>query len=111
MSQVNFVEHIYAQPDAVAEMIALGHRVPKLDPARPLIFTGIGTSLHAARVAASWVELLTDGKQRAFARDAHDLAMAGAIQPEDQIVVISHRGTKNIQRRGYVFRRIIPQSP
>jgi len=75
-------------------MIALGHRVPKLDPARPLIFTGIGTSLHAARIAASWVELLTDGKLRAFARDAHDLAMSDAIQPEDQIVVISHRGTK-----------------
>ena len=94
MSQVNFLEHIYTQPDAVARMIALSPRIPQLDPARPLIFTGIGTSLHAARVAAAWVEILTQGKQRAFARDAHDLAMTGAIQPEDQIVVISHRGTK-----------------
>jgi glucosamine--fructose-6-phosphate aminotransferase (isomerizing) len=68
---------------------------PKLDSARPIFFAGIGTSLHAAKVAADWVAQLTDGRVRAFGVDAHDLG-AGAIplRSEDQVVVISHRGTK-----------------
>jgi glutamine---fructose-6-phosphate transaminase (isomerizing) len=69
--------------------------IPALDPACPIVFTGIGTSLHAARVAADWVGVLTQGRVRALSVDAHDLgAGVTPLRPDDQVVVISHRGTK-----------------
>lgn len=85
-------DQIAAQPDAVAD--ALTKDVPKLDAQRPIVFTGIGTSLHAARVAAAWTWLVTDGQVRAAAVDAHDLALRFPLTPADQVVVISHRGYK-----------------
>ena len=69
--------------------------IPALDPNRTIIFAGIGTSLHAARVASDWVAALTEGRHRALAVDAHDLGTGiTPLRPDDQIVVISHRGTK-----------------
>ncbi|GAA4555491.1 SIS domain-containing protein [Pseudonocardia xishanensis] len=68
--------------------------IPELDPARPVLFTGIGTSLHAARIAADWVSLLTGGQVRARAVDAHDIGTWAPIRSDEQVVVISHRGTK-----------------
>lgn len=84
---------IRIQPHAVAEIL---ERVetPTLDPERPLVFTGIGTSLHACRVAADWACQLTNGALRPHVVQAHELALRSAIQPQDQIVVVSHRGTK-----------------
>lgn len=66
----------------------------RLDPDRPIVFSGIGTSLHAARVAAYWVADLTGGALRPAAVDAHDLALHAPITARDQVVVISHRGWK-----------------
>lgn len=103
MSEDVFRNYIAEQPDAVARMIADAERVPRLDPTRPLVLTGIGSSLHAAQVAASWVETLTQGRVRGTVRDAHDLAVSGALRPEDQVVVVSHRGTK--RQPGEVLRR------
>jgi glucosamine--fructose-6-phosphate aminotransferase (isomerizing) len=68
--------------------------VPALDPARPVVFTGIGTSLHACRIAAAWTRMLSGGRVRAHALDAHDLALTEGIIAADQVVVVSHRGTK-----------------
>ncbi|PZT83817.1 hypothetical protein DNK56_06670 [Streptomyces sp. AC1-42W] len=87
-----FDRHVAAQPDAVAAL--LDTELPALDPARPLLFTGIGTSLHACRTAAAWVRLLSGGTVRAAAVDAHDLALTERVTPADQVVVVSHRGTK-----------------
>ncbi|MFF9036884.1 SIS domain-containing protein [Streptomyces sp. NPDC014892] len=84
--------HVASQPEAVAALLSTP--VPVLDPARPLVFTGIGTSLHACRIAAAWVRLLTGGRVRAAALDAHDLALTEGVTAADQIVVVSHRGTK-----------------
>ncbi len=67
---------------------------PVLRADRPIIFTGIGTSLHAARVAADWVLHLTGGKVPAFAIDAHDFALLTPLSGKEQVVVISHRGYK-----------------
>lgn len=89
-------DQITAQPDEVARL--LGTEVPKLSADRPVVFTGIGTSLHAARVAAAWVWLLFDGRVRATAVDAHDLALSYPLTPQDQVVVISHRGYKRYPR-------------
>ena len=69
MAQVRFRydEQIESQADAVRTV--LDRPSPRLDPARPLIFSGQGTSLHAARVAAAWAG------HPAQAVDAHDLAL------------------------------------
>jgi glucosamine--fructose-6-phosphate aminotransferase (isomerizing) len=41
------------------------------------------------------VRLLTGGAIRPAAIDAHDLALLETVQPVDQVVVVSHRGTKH----------------
>jgi glucosamine--fructose-6-phosphate aminotransferase (isomerizing) len=84
---------IASEPDVFADVLASTPPVP-LDPERRLIFSGIGTSLHAARVAASWVTELTGGAVRALAIDAHDLALRERLVGGEQVVVISHRGYK-----------------
>jgi glucosamine--fructose-6-phosphate aminotransferase (isomerizing) len=86
-------EQIASQPDAVQRALD-SVEVPQLDRARPVVFTGIGTSLHAAQVAGYWATALSAGRIHPRVVEAHDFGLRGAIQPEDQIVVISHRGTK-----------------
>lgn len=78
-------EQIESQPAAVEAV--LRRPVPALDPSRPLIFAGLGTSLHAARVAAAWA-----GPLRAVALDAHELALRLPIPREAQVVVVTHGG-------------------
>lgn len=87
-------EQLASMPAVLTEILSRADW-PKLDMSRPIIFAGIGTSLHAARIAADWVTQLTQGRVRALGVDAHDLG-AGALplRPEDQVVVISHRGRK-----------------
>lgn len=93
MSGFEFDEQILGQPAALAALLD-GDPVDGLDHERPLVFTGIGSSLHACRVAAVWVRRLTGGRVRPPAIDAHDLALSESVRPEDQVVVVSHRGTK-----------------
>ncbi|MFB2551377.1 SIS domain-containing protein [Ensifer soli] len=88
----NVDRQIAAIPEVVDGL--LGMEVPALDPARPILFTGIGTSLHAARVAAGWIAMLTGGRVRPQALDAHDVGTFVPLRAEDQVVVISHRGYK-----------------
>lgn len=93
MTRFAYDDQIAAIPHAVGE--ALAREVPALDPERPILFSGIGTSLHAARVAATWIARLSAGQVRPHAVDAHDLGTGAVpIAPGDQVVVISHRGTK-----------------
>jgi glucosamine--fructose-6-phosphate aminotransferase (isomerizing) len=93
--QATFYDRQIASIPEVIGAIVAQTTAPALDANRPLIFTGIGTSLHAARVAANWVCALSRGEKRAFAVDAHDLgAGAWPVTARDQIVVISHRGKK-----------------
>jgi glucosamine--fructose-6-phosphate aminotransferase (isomerizing) len=87
-----FEQQIGRQPEAVQAL--LDADVPQLDPQRPVVLTGIGTSLHACRVAASWAAILTGGRLRPIAVESHELALTGSLTPDDQIVVVSHRGTK-----------------
>lgn len=86
-------EQIASQPQAVREALATVD-VPRLDPRRPVVFTGIGTSLHAAQVAGYWATGLSEGRICPRVVEAHDYGLRGAMHAEDQIVVISHRGTK-----------------
>lgn len=85
--------HVSQQPEIIAGLLERDD-VPALDPARPIVFTGNGTSLHACRVAAGWLRTLSGGKIRPAALDAHDVALTEVLRAEDQVVVVSHRGTK-----------------
>lgn len=97
MKHFAFDEQIASQPGSIRAMLDT-LEVPALDPARPVVFTGIGTSLHAAEVAGYWVRELSRGRIRPLVVEAHDYGLRGAIAAEDQIVVISHRGTKRFPR-------------
>lgn len=93
MIRFHLDDQIAAQPDAVRAV--LGRELPRpLDPARPVLFTGEGTSLHACRIAATWVARLSNGSIRAHAIDSHTLALAAPLNRDDQVIVVSHRGTK-----------------
>jgi glucosamine--fructose-6-phosphate aminotransferase (isomerizing) len=69
MTTFAYDEQLAAIPAVVGELLARPEH-PVLDPRRPIVLTGIGTSLHAARVAADWVSQLTGGRVRAVAVDA-----------------------------------------
>jgi len=77
-------EQIESQPDAVQAV--LDRATPRLDRARPLLFCGQGTSLHASRIAASWA----GSPSRAI--ESHDLAFREVIPGGAQVVVVSHSG-------------------
>lgn len=98
MAAFTFDEQIAAQPEAVRDVL---QRVepPVLDPERPVIFTGIGTSLHACRIAADWAAELSNGQVRPLAVEAHGLALRAPLCAEDQVVVVSHRGNKQFPTR------------
>jgi glucosamine--fructose-6-phosphate aminotransferase (isomerizing) len=75
---------IDSQADAVEAV--LQRAGPRLDTSLPLFFSGQGTSLHAARVAAAWAG---PGAQ---AIAAHHLALQIEIPSGAQVVAISHSG-------------------
>lgn len=93
MTHFAFDDQVAGQAQAVADVLR-SEEVPALDPARPLLFSGIGTSLHACRIAAYWTAEISGGRVRPLAVEAHELALHGNLGPTDQIVVVSHRGTK-----------------
>ena len=85
-------EQLAVIPRVVAELLAQPE-FPRFDPVRPIVLTGIGTSLHAARVAAEWIAQPTHGQVRAVAADAHDVGIGPfPLTARDQLVAISHRG-------------------
>lgn len=102
MTRFHLDDQIAAQPAAVRAVLARELPTP-LDPERPVLFAGEGTSLHACRIAAAWISMLSGGRHRPQAVDSHSLALAGAIDERDQVVVVSHRGTKRFP--GEVLRR------
>jgi glucosamine--fructose-6-phosphate aminotransferase (isomerizing) len=93
MKPFHLDDQIASQPQAVRTV--LGREMPvTLDRDRPIVLAGEGTSLHACRVAAAWIERASGGAVRAQAIDSHSLALARPMRPEDQVVVVSHRGSK-----------------
>ncbi len=93
MGSTAYRAQVASQPEAIAH--ALQHTDPvALDPQRPIVFTGVGTSLHACKVAATWVGALTEGRLRPVAVDALELAIGGGVRGDEQLIVVSHRGTK-----------------
>jgi glutamine---fructose-6-phosphate transaminase (isomerizing) len=94
MKRNAYDDQLASMPQVVAQLLAQAD-YPGLDLSRPIIFSGIGTSLHAAKVAADWIAQLSQGRHRAFAVDAHDIGSGHyPLTQSDQLIVISHRGKK-----------------
>ncbi|TAM76261.1 SIS domain-containing protein [bacterium] len=102
MNHFAFDDQIASQTEAVRDVLKSSD-LPRLDPKRPVIFAGIGTSLHACKIAGYWAAELSGGRIRPAFVETHDYALRGAIDTEDQIVVVSHRGTKRFPQ--HLFER------
>ena len=87
---------IVSQPEAVESVIASQRdRCAEISwtlaGKRRIYIVGIGTSWHAALVGAA---IMTDGPE-AFAYNSFEFCTAiPAVTPDDAVIVISHRGTK-----------------
>jgi glutamine---fructose-6-phosphate transaminase (isomerizing) len=88
-----YVSQVVSQPRAVSRALAQTD-APRLDPDQRLVFTGVGSSLHACQVAAFWVTAVTAGRVRPAVVDALELTISGGVGWGEQLVVVSHRGTK-----------------
>ncbi|MCG8479763.1 MAG: SIS domain-containing protein [Spirochaetales bacterium] len=92
-----YFAEVSRQPEEVERILSSAH-THALDPRRPIRLTGIGTSLHACRVAEHWIRDITDDAADVRAEETHYFSMYGTITPETQIVVVSHRGTKKFPK-------------
>ncbi len=94
-----FDDQVAAQPDALRAVLARDLGGVALDGARRVIFSGLGTSLHACRVAQAWIAALSGGQLRAHVLDTHELAGAGAACVHgDQVVMVTHGGGHPVTR-------------
>lgn len=99
--------HPYFVYDAVVAQPALIERVlsrrPPIESAADavaaksrLIFVGIGTSLHAARIAELWTREITSGRFRAqFEQSFEFLHHPFALDAQDAVIVFTHTGTSS----------------
>ena len=83
-------DQIAAQPEVVARIVS--REMPCVAASRPAVFTGTGTSLHAGTCGTAWTWLVSGGRVRGTAVDAHHLALCYPLTADDQVVAISHRG-------------------
>jgi glutamine---fructose-6-phosphate transaminase (isomerizing) len=87
-SQPALVEKVLAQREAIhraAEAVAAKQRI---------FFVGIGTSLHAAQIASSWMREFTGGRLLAHFEQPFELLHHPiAFGPSDAVIVITHTGT------------------
>mgnify|MGYP006284311927 CR=1 FL=1 len=90
---MKYDDEVARQSREVARLLSAPH-AHRLDTGRPVRFVGVGTSLHACRVAEYWFRDLTEDRGDVRAEDAHYFALRGFLYPETQVVVVSHRGTK-----------------
>ena len=84
-------EQVASQPQAVQAVLERA-APPRLDLSRPLLFAGLGTSLHACRVAAAWAGF------PAQALDAHELALRLPVPRDAQVVVVTHGGHGTVMK-------------
>src|SRR5579864_8277587 len=89
----HMLDEIRAQPEAVARSIALvesraGEVVESLRRAERAVFTGCGTSFHAAQ-AGAWIWKELTGSP-AEAIEAWDLASYGDVRRGDIVLGVTH---------------------
>ncbi|MFZ3217216.1 MAG: SIS domain-containing protein [Candidatus Acidiferrales bacterium] len=91
-------EAIHAQPELIERVLGQRAEIERAAEAvarkERITFVGIGTSLHAARVAESWMREFTGGRfwahyEQSFELVHHPIALGAG----DAVVVITHTGT------------------
>jgi glutamine---fructose-6-phosphate transaminase (isomerizing) len=99
---------MHRQPEDVQRLLAEGwedasRAADRLAAARRVFVVGIGTSLHAAQIGAM---LLRTAGADARAVDSHEFAAYPyALQSDDAVVVMAHRGTKQFSARAVEIAR------
>lgn len=91
---------IHDQPALIESVLAQRVGIERMADAvaqkERIIFVGIGTSLHAARVAQSWMREFTGGVFLAHAEQSFELVHHPvALGRNDAVVVITHTGTSS----------------
>lgn len=90
LAQPSLIERVLSQRSAiesVADTVAAKSR---------LIFVGIGTSLHAARIAELWTREFSSGRFRAqFEQSFEFLHHPFALDSQDAVIVFTHTGTSS----------------
>jgi glucosamine--fructose-6-phosphate aminotransferase (isomerizing) len=89
---------IQAQPALIEKMLARRTSIERAADAiaekERIIFVGIGTSLHAALIAESWMREFTGGKFLALAEQSFELVHHPIVfTQKDAVVIITHTGT------------------
>jgi glucosamine--fructose-6-phosphate aminotransferase (isomerizing) len=91
-------EAIHAQPELIERVLRQRAEIERAADAvaqkERVTFVGIGTSLHAARVAESWMREFSGGRflahcEQSFELVHHPIAFGAA----DAVIVITHTGT------------------
>jgi glutamine---fructose-6-phosphate transaminase (isomerizing) len=91
-------EAIHAQPELIEQVLAGRAEIERAADAvarkERVAFVGIGTSLHAARVAESWMREFTGGRLLAHCEQSFELVHHPiAFGAGDGVIVITHTGT------------------
>ena len=91
-------EAIFAQPGLIDLVLAQREAIERAAQAvaqrERVIFVGIGTSLHAARVAESWLREFSRGRVWAHAEQSFEFVHHPvALSASDAVTVITHTGT------------------
>src|SRR6202167_2908071 len=91
-------EAIHAQPELIERVLAQRAPIERAADAvaqkERITFVGIGTSLHAARVAESWMRQFTGGRFLAHCEQSFELLHHPiAFGARDAVIVITHTGS------------------
>src|SRR6202041_2344514 len=91
-------EAIRAQPELIERVLGERAEIERAADAvarkERITFVGIGTSLHAARVAESWTREFTGGRFLAYCEQSFELVHHPlAFGAGDAVIVITHTGT------------------
>jgi glucosamine--fructose-6-phosphate aminotransferase (isomerizing) len=91
-------EAIFAQPALIDLVLAQREAIERAAQAvaqkQRVVFVGIGTSLHAARVAESWLREFSGGQVWAHVEQSFELVHRPVtFGASDAVVVITHTGT------------------
>ncbi|MGH9711963.1 MAG: SIS domain-containing protein [Candidatus Acidiferrales bacterium] len=91
-------EAIQAQPALIEKMLARRAAIERAADAiaqkERITFVGIGTSLHAAQIAESWMREFTAGRFLVHCEQSFELVHHPiALTQRDAVVVITHTGT------------------
>jgi glutamine---fructose-6-phosphate transaminase (isomerizing) len=91
---------VHAQPALIAAVLAQRAAIDAAADATAdkdrIVFVGIGTSLHAARIAELWLRDFTAGSIWAhFEQSFEFLHHSPALGPDDAVIVITHTGSSS----------------